>query len=85
MDTVDAELGRLISKRASQDQRPDPDEQEEIWKKSVRAYTVQKREENRREWHGYFCHLAACLRSRAAEYDQRAEALMEATDERKTA
>jgi hypothetical protein len=26
METVDAELDRLISKRASQDRRPDPDE-----------------------------------------------------------
>jgi hypothetical protein len=36
-DTVDAELDRLISKRASQDRRPDEDEHEELWKASVRA------------------------------------------------
>ena len=40
-DTVDAELDRLISKRASQDRRPDPDEREELWKASVRAYEEQ--------------------------------------------
>jgi hypothetical protein len=46
-DTIDIELGRLISKRASQDQRPDPDEQEELWKASVRRYTARRREEMR--------------------------------------
>jgi hypothetical protein len=39
-DTVDADLDRLISRRASQDRRPDPDEQEEIWKASVRAHNA---------------------------------------------
>jgi len=48
VDTVDAELDRLISKRASQDQRPDPDEQEELWKQSVRAHNSRRREEMRR-------------------------------------
>jgi hypothetical protein len=37
-EAVDEELDRLISKRASQEMRPDPDEQEERWKASVRAY-----------------------------------------------
>ena len=46
-DAVDAELDRLISKRASQDRRPDPDEQEELWKASVRRYTARRREEMR--------------------------------------
>jgi hypothetical protein len=36
-ETVDAELDRLISKRASQDRRLDPDEQEEIWKQNGAA------------------------------------------------
>jgi hypothetical protein len=75
--SVNSELDRLISRRASQDQRPDPDEQEESWKASVRAYTARRREANRREWHGYFCHLADLLRSRAEEYDHRAQALLE--------
>ena len=46
-DTVDAELDRLISKRASQDRRPDEDEQEKLWKASGRAYTAHRREEMR--------------------------------------
>jgi hypothetical protein len=52
-DSVDAELDRFISKRASQDRRPDPDEQEELWKASVRAYTARKREELRVAWASY--------------------------------
>jgi len=76
-DAVDAELDRLISKRASQDRRPDPDEQEEIWKESVRRYSARRREENRLAWCDYFERLAACLRARAEEYDHRAQTLME--------
>ena len=77
-DTVGAELDRLISKRASQDRRPDPDEQEELWKASVRAYTVRRQEENRLAWCDYFGRLAARVRSpRAEEYDHRAQALLE--------
>lgn len=84
MDTVDAQLDQLISKRASQDRRPDPDEQEELWKESVRAYTARRREENRGGWCDYFSHLAGSLRARAEEYDHRAQALME-TDQPKGA
>ena len=50
MDTVDVELDRLISKRASQDRRPDPDEQSESWKQSVRRYNARLQEENRQAW-----------------------------------
>jgi len=53
VDTVDAELDRLISKRASQDRRPDPDEREELWKATVRAYTARRREEMRAAWASY--------------------------------
>jgi hypothetical protein len=52
-EAVDAELDRLISKRASQDQRPDPDEQEALWRENVRAYTVRRREEMRAAWASY--------------------------------
>jgi hypothetical protein len=57
-DTVDAELDRLICKRASQDRRPDPDEQEELWKASVRDYTVRRHEEMRAEWRRYHAEQA---------------------------
>jgi hypothetical protein len=76
-DTVDAELERLVSRRASQDRRPDPDEQEELWKASVRRFNARRQEENRLAWCVYFERLATGLRSRAEEYDQRAQRLME--------
>jgi hypothetical protein len=44
---VDEELDRLISRRASQDRRPDLDEQSESWKQSVRRHNARLQEENR--------------------------------------
>jgi hypothetical protein len=85
-DTVDAELDRLISKRASQDRRPDSDEQEELWKESVRAYTARRREEMRAAWCEY--HQGQAVRHRAvlealiARHEEQAVKLMEATHER---
>ena len=76
-DTVDAEFDRLISKRASQDRRLDPDEQEELWKASVRRYNARRQEENRLAYCAYFGRLAARVRSRAEEYESRAQALLE--------
>ena len=51
--SVDDELDRLISKRASQDRRPDPEEREELWKESVRAYMARRSEEMRVAWCEY--------------------------------
>jgi hypothetical protein len=62
VDTVDAELDRLISKRASQDRRPDPDEQEELWKQSVGAYEERRLQMARLEWHAFHCGQAERLR-----------------------
>jgi hypothetical protein len=53
VDTVDAELDRLISRRASPDRNPDRDEREELWKESVRAYTARRREKMRAAWTSY--------------------------------
>jgi hypothetical protein len=44
---------------------------------SVAAYNARRREENRLAWCGYFERLATSLRSRAEEYDDRAQALLE--------
>jgi hypothetical protein len=74
--SVDVELDRLISRRASQDRRPVPDEREELWKASVRLYNARRREENRQAWCDYFGLLAASLRARADDYDDRARALL---------
>ena len=53
VDTVDLELDRLVSRRASQDTRPDPDELEPGYVESVRRFNARIREENRRGWCEY--------------------------------
>jgi len=66
-EAVDEELDRLISRRASQDHREDPDEQEEIWKASVRAHNRRIQEENRAAWCEYHRLQAARLRANLEE------------------
>ena len=73
-EAVEAELDRLIERRSRQ---KDPDEESKAWQESVRRYNARRREENRREWCGYFERLAVCLRARAEEYDHRAQMLIE--------
>ena len=68
-EMIEAELNRFIEKRSAR--KIDPDEQEELWKESVRRYNVRRREQNRLAW---------SLRARAEEYDQRA-ALLEDPEE----
>ncbi len=53
MEAVDAELDRLISRRASQDTRPDPDETEPGYVESVLRFNARRREENRAAWCDY--------------------------------
>jgi hypothetical protein len=52
-DSVGLELDRLISWRASQDRRPDRDENEELWRASVRAHNASRREEMRAAWEAF--------------------------------
>jgi hypothetical protein len=63
VETVDAELDRLISKRASQDRRPDPEELEAGYIDSVRRYNARRREEMRAAWCEH--HQAQAVRLRA--------------------
>jgi hypothetical protein len=58
---VEADLNRLIERRSSREM--DPDEREELWKESVRAYTARKREEMRAAWCEYHQGQAARLRA----------------------
>jgi hypothetical protein len=74
-ELVEKELDILIERRSSK--APDPDEREDLWKESVRAYNARRQEELRAEWHGYFSRLAGTLRARAQEYDRRAAKLSE--------
>jgi len=80
-DAVDGELDRLISRRASQDRRPDPDEQEELWKASVRQYNARRREEMRAAWRehhqGQAARLRAVLESLVAFHEEQAAKLMQ--------
>jgi hypothetical protein len=62
-EAVDAELDRLISRRASQDRRPDPNEESEPWRESVRSYTARRREEMRAAWCEHHQEQAARLRA----------------------
>ena len=80
-EAVEGELDRLIERRSRQ---VDPDEEHELWQESVRRYNARRREENRLAWCDYFSHLAGSLRTRAEEYDRRAQTLME-TDQPKGA
>lgn len=52
-------------------------EREELWEASVRRDRERRRREIRAEWYGFFCRMADALRARAAEYDERAEELLE--------
>ena len=83
--SVDLELDRLISKRASQDRRPDPDEQEETWKASVRAHTARRREEMRVAWCEYHQDQAArhrgVLEALIAHHEEKARRLLADADQ----
>jgi hypothetical protein len=72
---VEAELNRLVEKRSSRE--IDPDEREELWKESVRAYTARRREEMRAAWcehhQGQAVRLRAVLEELIADHEQQAE------------
>jgi len=86
-DTVDAELDRLISRRASQD-KPDPAEQSALWKASVQRHTAYRREELRAAWCEY--HQLQAARHRAIlealveHHERRAEELAKQTRQKGT-
>jgi hypothetical protein len=73
-EMVERELDQLITRRSK---HKDPEEQNEAWQQSVRRYNIRRKEENRLAWCHYFERLAWSLRTRAAEYDRRAQALMQ--------
>ena len=79
-DTVDAELDRFISRRASQDTRPDLEELEPGYVESVQRFNARRREENRRAWAAFHEGQAASLRQTLenliAEHERRAMELL---------
>jgi len=88
-DTVDLELDRLISRRASEDRREDPDEREELWKASVRAHHAGRRDEMRAAWLAFHEDQADRLRRNLEDlithHEAEAEKLMETNEQRRTA
>ena len=72
---VEAELNRLVEKRSSREM--DPNEREELWQESVRAYTARRREEMRAEWcehhQGQAVRLRAVLEELIADHEEQAE------------
>ncbi len=59
-ELVEKEIDRMIEKRSRKD--PDPDEQEEVWKASVRAYNADRSKERRAQWYSHHMDQAARLR-----------------------
>jgi len=76
-EIVEAELDRLIERRSSKE--PDPDEREELWKESVRAYTARRSEEMRAAWceyhHGQAARHRSVLESLIARHEDEDERL----------
>jgi hypothetical protein len=64
VDTINASeaIDQLISRRASQDRRPDPDELEPGYMESVRRFKERRRREVRAAWYGW--HLDQAERHR---------------------
>ncbi len=83
-EMVEAELNRLIEKR-SRKRDVDPEEREELWQKSVRAYTARRRDEMRAAWREYHQGQAASLRrsleALAEDHEAAAAKLMEVQPE----
>ena len=79
-EAADAELVRMIERRSRKGE-VDPDEHEELWKESVRAYTARRREEMRAAWREYHQGQAerhrAVLKGLIAHHEEHAAKLMD--------
>jgi hypothetical protein len=82
-EAVEADLNRLIERRSRQ---RDADEENELWKESVRAYEEKRRQVARLEWRAFHCGQAerhrATLQALIEHHEEQAAKLMEATHER---
>jgi hypothetical protein len=65
-EMVEKQLDAMIQRRARKGD-VDPDEREELWKASVRAYTARRREEMRAAWTSY--HQGQAERHRRTLHD----------------
>jgi uncharacterized Fe-S cluster-containing MiaB family protein len=77
-EAVEADLNRLIERRSRQ---RDADEQEELWRESVRRYNDRKQEQLRNEWceyhQGQAARHRAVLESLIARHEEEAAKLMD--------
>jgi hypothetical protein len=60
-EAVEKDLNNFIERRSRKGD-VDPEEREELWKESVRAYTARRQEENRQAWMAF--HEGQALRHR---------------------
>jgi hypothetical protein len=75
-EMVEKQLDAMIQRRARKGD-VDPDEQEEIWKASVRRYNARRREEMRAAWcehhQGQAARLRTVLEELIANHEEQAE------------
>jgi hypothetical protein len=80
-EQVESELDAMIERRARQ---KDPDEENQLWRESVRRYNTRRREEIRVAW--CECHQAQAARHRGvlealiADNEEKARKLLAAED-----
>jgi hypothetical protein len=83
-EMVEKQLTAMIQRRARKGD-VDPDEREELWKASVRAYNEKRRQMARLEWHAFHCGQAerhrATLRALIEHHEQQAAKLMDVQPE----
>ncbi len=74
-EVVEAELTRMIEKRARKEQ--EPDEREDIWVESVRRFHERSEAEMRSRWIEYHRHLQSLHEGLADEHEEKAQRLLE--------
>jgi hypothetical protein len=79
-EMVEKQLDAMIQRRARKCD-VDPDEREELWKASIRAYEEKRRQMARLEWHAFHCGQAerhrATLKALIEHHQEQASKLME--------
>ena len=79
LEAAEREIERFIE-RQSQRGEHDPDEQDELWKASMRAHRERLRRQNVAAWFAHFCKMADSHAALAEDYQRRAEELCEEGD-----
>jgi hypothetical protein len=75
---VEAELDAFIERRSRRrSQETDPDEQEELWRESVRRFHERSEAEMRHRWVEYHRHLQVLHQNLADEHEAEAEKLLD--------